>query len=134
MPIPDVERFEAYLKRFRPIAAGPLPSVRHRRAAQRWFVFAGWAATTVAFLVMTMLVVRPHRERAPSTHTTQTLTAVDQVKNLPPLTLGRANELLAHAQSFRAVIDRLAFQSQALPLAKGTHSALAILSKENIKL
>jgi hypothetical protein len=81
-----------------------------------------------------MLAIHPRREAAPSTQATQTLTGVEQVKDLRPLTLGSANELLAHAPSFRAATDRLAFQSQAIPLSKGTQSALAVLSKENIKL
>jgi hypothetical protein len=134
MPIPDDEQFEVYLKKFRPAAAEPLPKVRHRRAARCWFLFAGWALASAVVLVMTMIAMHRHPTVAPPTTAVQPLTSGDQVKNLPSLTLGRANEILGHAPSWRSLFDGLAFQSQAIPISKGSQSALEVLSKENIKL
>lgn len=134
MPIPDDERFEAYLKQFRPMAPKSLPSVRERSGVRRWFVFARWAVAIVALLVLAILVMHPRPEPAPSAHRTQASTRIEEVKNLRPLTLGNADELLAQSPSFKAAIDRLAFQPQTIPLSKGRQSALAVLSKENQKL
>ena len=134
MPNPDEERLEAYLRQFRPLAPEPLPDVRPGRVARRWPEIARWAAVAATIFVLTVLVFQTRRGKMPPTDATRIFKVAEGVKNPPALTLGRANELLAHAQSSRAAFDSLAFQSRALPLSKGTQSALAALSKENLKL
>jgi hypothetical protein len=51
-----------------------------------------------------------------------------------PLTMRSANAWLATAPSFKAAVDDLAFRSQTRPLPQGKQSAVAVLSKEKIRL
>ena len=60
--------------------------------------------------------------------------AVEQIANSEPLTLQRANALLARASSVEAALDGVAFSRQRSNLPQGSQSALATLSKEDIKL
>jgi hypothetical protein len=131
VPIPDDERFERYLRQFQPVAAEPLPLGKRARAIWRWWVFA-LPAAALAVLV-SVLAVFFHRRPAQSP-SAKNMVGIEQVTNAQPLTLGRANHLLAHAPSFKAALDGVAFQRQRSPLSGGTRSALATLSKEDIKL
>ena len=133
VPIPDDERFERYLRRFRPVAAEPLPIERRARAIWRWWVFALPAAATLALLVASVLGIH-FRRRSAQSPSAKNMVGIEQVTNTRPLTLGRASDLLAHAPSFKAALDGLAFQRQRSQLSEGTRSALASLSKEDIKL
>jgi hypothetical protein len=133
MPIPDDESFERYLRQFRPVAPEPLPIKRRGHAISRWWVFALPAAAAVAVLVASVLAIY-FRNRSTRSPGTKNLAAIEEVTNAEPLTRGRANDLLAHASSFKAAVDAVAFQRQRSQLSKGTRSALATLSKENIKL
>jgi hypothetical protein len=51
-----------------------------------------------------------------------------------PLTMRSANAWLATAPSFKAAVDDLAFRSQVSPVPQGKQSAVAVLSKEKIRL
>ncbi len=134
MPIPDNdEQFERYLKQFRPLIPESLPSEKHGGATRGPFAFAAWAATA-AVLLTAWLTMRPRPKPTPLPYETASLAAVEQLTNPQPLTIGSANALLARAASFKAAFDQLAFQPQATQLSKGTHSALAALSKENARL
>ncbi len=57
---------------------------------------------------------------------------------LPPptasLTMRRANNLLATAPSYKAVMNELAFPPKSSTISKDKQSALAVLGKEKIKL
>ena len=77
--------------------------------------------------------MHPRRKPTQSPDGAESLGRAEQLTNAQPLTVGRANTLLVHAPSFKAAVDLVAFQSQAAQLPKGTHSALALLSKENTK-
>ena len=57
-----------------------------------------------------------------------------QLAGSPSLTIGRANALLVHAPSLKEAFDDLSFQPQPASQPEGKQSALAALSKENIKL
>jgi len=131
MPIPDDERFESYLKQFRPTAAEPLPL--ERRGIRRGLVFTLAAAAALAILAASVLAIRLHRQPASSVGV-KNLANVVQLRNSQPLTLGYANELLTHARSFKAAIDGLPFQSERTQVPEGGQSALAALSKEETKL
>lgn len=135
MLIPDNdEQFERFLKQFRPLAPEPLSSRKHGGATRSPFVLAAWAAAVAAVLIAAWLSMHPRPNPTPSPEGTASLTRVEQLINPQPLTIGSANALLAHAPSFKAAVDQVGFQSQATQLSKGTHSALAALSKENTKL
>jgi len=133
VPIPDDERFERYLRQFRPVAPEPLPIERCGRAMWRWRSFALPAAAALAIVVAFVLASHVRRRPAQSS-TAENMAGLEHVANAQPLTLGRANDLLAHAPSFKAALDGVAFQRQCSQLSKGTRSALATLSKEDIKL
>ncbi len=128
----DDEKFESFLKQFRPREPEPLQTKKHGRAIRRPFVFAAWA-TVAASIVAAVLTIqfRPKPTHPPDT---ENLTGVEQLSNQQPLTIGSANALLAQAPSVQAAVDALAFHSQTTRLSKGKHSALGVLSKENIKL
>jgi hypothetical protein len=53
---------------------------------------------------------------------------------LKPFTMRSANAWLATSPSFKAAVDELAFRSPASPVPQGKQSAVAVLSKEKIKL
>jgi len=133
-PLNDDEQFETYLKQFHPLAPEPLPGEKPERAPRRKFVFAAWGVAAAAAIIAAVLMMRPRPEPPRSPDSPANMANVNQFSNSQPLTLGDANALLAHAPSAKAAIDQLAFPSPTTQLTKGTQSALAVLSKENIKL
>lgn len=52
----------------------------------------------------------------------------------PPLTLKAANSLLANSPSFESAVEAMAFYPHTAVLPKGSHSAVAVLREEKIKL
>ena len=134
MPTPEDERFERYLKQFRPLAPETLQIEKHERATRLPFVFAKWTTVAAAMLIAAVLTNQSRLKPTHSPSGTGNPATVELLTSSQPLTIGSANALLAHAPSVKAAVDQLAFQSQATPLSKGTQSALAVLSKENIKL
>jgi hypothetical protein len=133
VPTPDDERFEVYLKQFRPLVPDPMPTEGRRQASRRSFVLRAWIAAVAAILIVgaISLHIRSNRVAAPNTASEA---ASPKVVRLQPLTMRSANALLATAPSFKAVVDDLAFRSESLTLPKGKQSALAVLGKEKIKL
>jgi len=128
VPIPDDERFERYLKQFRPAAAEPLLGQQGRTVPRRW-VFAFAAAAALAVLAASVVAIRLHRRPASSAGA-ESAAGVQQLTSVPPLTLGRANDLLIHAPSFKSAIDQLPFQPERRQVPEGAQSALAVLSQE----
>ena len=135
MPIPDDERFERYLREFKPVAADPLLLERRKPLIWRSWVFA-FSATALIALVALLFMARLRRQPAgaPSARRTAQPAALHELANSQPLTLQRANDLLTHASSFKAALDGVAFHRQRTNLPQGSESALANLSKEDIKL
>ena len=129
MPIPDDDPFERYLKQFRPIAADPLP-VPSRRPVRFW-VWALAATAALALIVTAVLAIHFHRKPARPV-VAQRPPAVEQLTRSEPLTVRRANDLLARASSFEAAMDDLAFPSEQIPIPPGSESALETLGKENL--
>lgn len=136
MPTPDDERFKQYLSEFKPVPGDPLPIERRAPAIWRSWVFALPAAAALAVLVAVLFAVHLHRKPAGPAivKSAANPTAIEQLSNSQPLTLQRANDLLAHASSFKAALDNVAFQRQRGDLPKGSKSALSTLSREDLKL
>jgi hypothetical protein len=129
----DDEQFEQYLKQFRPSAAEPLPIELHSHGKRPWW-FAAWAAAAAAVAVAAVLTLRVIPAYSRPHDGTPKAVEVNRIANTQPLTLRGANDLLAHSSSVDAAIDQVAFKSQITELPKGEQSALAVLSKEKIKL
>ena len=134
MPTLDDERFEAHLRRFRPLAPEPLPTVGASRRARRTFVLGAWATAAVAILVVGALTLHIRTNRARVTETIGNVGNPGHLMEDQPLTMRSANALMAKAPSFKAMVDEMAFGSQDIPLPKGKRSAVALLGKEKIKL
>jgi hypothetical protein len=134
VPTPDDERFEAYLRQFRPLLPDPLPAVEPNHGARRKFVLRAWAATAVVILVLGALTFHIRTNRARVAETIGNVRTPGQLQDSQPLTMRSANALMAKAASFKAMVDGMAFRSQAVPLPKGKRSAVAELAKEKIKL
>jgi hypothetical protein len=135
MSLPDEtdEKFDRYLKQFRPLAPEPLPRKRQARMNNRRFVVAAGIAAAAALVVVSLTV---HLRRNPI-HSPVGAGPTDdarQAADSRSLTIGRANALLARSPSFKTAIDRIAFQSPAIQMQDDSHSALARLSKEKTKL
>ncbi len=131
MPIPEDERFESYLKRFRPVAPESLEIEQRGRATRRNWVFPARAAAVAIVLVAAVLLM-PHRSnRMPSPALKIKGAAVEQLSVQQSLTLGSANALLARAPSVKAAVDQMVFQVPVHQVEKNKQSALAVLSKEN---
>jgi len=64
VPTLDDDRFEAYLKQFRPCVPEPLPGVEPRQRARRMFILGAWAAAAVVVLVLGALTLHIHTNRA----------------------------------------------------------------------
>jgi hypothetical protein len=133
MPVPDNERFEHYLRQFRPIAAEPLPLPRPRTITRRWHWFAFAAAATTVLLVTTIVLFKTRSNPAPS-HNAPIAKYAEQLVNAPRLTSRSTSGDLEHARTFEDALDSIAFTRQRISLAKGTQSALAALGKEDFKL
>jgi len=141
VPTLDDERFEAYLKQFRPLVPESLPAVEAGHRARRRIVIGAWAAAAaivVLALVMGALGLNigtnRHTNRAPVIETTGNVASTERLQDSQPLTMRSANALMAKAPSLKVMVDDMAFRSQTIPLPKGKRSAVAVLSEEKIKL
>jgi hypothetical protein len=129
----DDERFENFLKQFRPRAPRPLTVEKPVLISRRPFTFLAWAAAAV-LLVGALLVIDRHTGQIHLHDTAANPAAVDGPIDFGPLTVRSANALLARMPDDRAALNDLAFHSQTIPLSNGRQSALAVLSEEKIKL
>jgi len=130
----DDEKFEKFLRQFRPRKPEPLPVEKQERASGRRLVFGAWAAAAAAVLIATVLVMRPGSGPTQSQPGSEAVASSEHLTTPRPLTIGSANALLAQKPSVKAVVDEMAFGSQSTQPSKGMQSALAVLGKENIKL
>jgi hypothetical protein len=132
MQDPDDERFETYLKQFRPLMPDEFPVNEMKPAPRPHLVPVIWAVggvVAMAILGVATVQVLNHRVTRESNHS-------PKVKLLAPtpLTMRRANALLATAPSYKAVMNGLAFPLKSSTVPKDKQSALAVLGKEKIKL
>jgi len=130
VPNPDDERFEIYLKQFRPAMPDALPVSGIRPVPRRHLVLAIWAVGVVAMVILGVAGLRilNHRIAVDSNRSG----SVEWVG--PPLTMHDANALLAKAPSYRVLMNDLAFRPNSSTLSKNKQSAFAVLGKEKIKL
>lgn len=135
MPDPnDDEQFKAYLRRFQPLAAKPLQLEKVGQVRRPSRALAECAAAAAAILITAVFAWHSWPRRAHAIPTTTTMERIDPLANTEPLTIRRADALLATAPSFMAAIDAMAQQPKATPLPKDKRSALAVLSEEKNKL
>jgi hypothetical protein len=131
---PDDEQFEVYLKRFHPIAPEPVPTLRVGYASRRSLSLGTWLAAVAAILAIGTVILHIRSNRAVVPSTARDGAFAERHAPLEPLTIRSANAWLATAPSFKAAVDDLAFRSQISPLPQGKQSAVAVLSKEKIRL
>ena len=138
MPTPDLDderddRFEVYLKQFRPFAPESLPVERVSRVPRRSFALAAGAVIAAVILIASVLASHSRTGRSHSSDASENLAGGERLIDHQPLTIGSANDLLAHAPSVEAALDRVPFHPPSTPLPKGKQSALAVLSEDNEK-
>ena len=133
MQTPD-EQFEVYLKRFHPIAPEPAPTIRFGHASRRSLSVGARIAAVAAVLVIGTVVLHIHSSRVVVPNTARDVAFAERHAPAGPLTIQSANDWLSKAPSFKAAVDGLAFRSQIGPLPQGKQSAIAVLSKERIRL
>ena len=133
MRTPDDEQFEGYLKRFQPIDPEPMPTINWVGSSRRTPSLGRWLAAVAAMLVLGVVVLHFRGNRVVVPNRSSAAFAA-RLALSEPLTLQRANALLATAPSFKAAVDGLAFRSQTSPLLQGKQSAVAVLSEEKIRL
>jgi hypothetical protein len=131
---PDDEPFEAYLKRFHPIAPEPVPAIKFGYASRRSLSLGAWIAAVAAVFVIGTVILRVHSHRVVVSNTAHDIAFADRHAPAEPLTMRSANDWLSTAPSFKAAVDGLAFRSQTRPFPQGKQSAVAVLSKEKIRL
>lgn len=126
MLIPDDgERFESYLKQFRPVDAEPLAQKSPRRAKLRSFALFAAVAAVLVILVPAAAFWYRHGRFTPPTP------EAAPVK----VTLGQAELALAQDSSFDEALDRLERTSKPQRKSKpGNHvqSALQVLGREKL--
>lgn len=132
MPIPDDERFETYLKQFRPLLPDALPIKNRERALPRNWVFGIWSAGAAALIILGLIGFRVVPSRVPARPGNPQPAIL--TSPMRPLTMRDANSLLATAPSYKAVLDEMAFHPQSSTVPKDKQSAVAVLSKEKITL
>lgn len=135
MQTPDDEQFEAYLKRFRPIAPAPVPILSVGHSSRRSPSLGIWLAAVAAILVIGAVIFHIRGSRIVVSNTgSDAVVAGPRSAPSEPLTMRSANAWLATAPSFKAAVDDLAFRSQTSPFSQGKQSAVLVLSKEKIRL
>jgi hypothetical protein len=131
---PDDEQFEAYLKRFHPIAPESVPALRVGYASRRSVSLGSWLAAVAAIAVVCAVILHIRSNRVVVPNAAHDVAFAERHAPAGPLTMRSANAWLATAPSFKAAVDGLAFRSQTSPLPQGKQSAVAVLSKEKIRL
>lgn len=131
MPIRDDEQFEKYLKQFSPVEPEPLTVKEQLKVRRRPVVFTAWAAAA-AIVIALMVSALLHRHAPLVKKAGPSMPPVEEFNNPQPLTIARADALLAKAPSFKAAVDEMAFRPESKPISAGRYSALALLSKEEV--
>ena len=130
MSTPDDERFETYLKQFRPLVPDALPIHKREHALPRFWGFGIWSAVTVAVIILGVISFRMILNRVGPRNPE----SVSVNAPMRPLTMRNANTLLATAPSYKVALDEMAFHRQRSTVPKDKQSAVEVLAKEKIKL
>jgi hypothetical protein len=131
---PDDEQFEDYLRQFHPIAPEPVPTLSVSHSSRRSARLGIWLAAAAAVLVIGAVILHIRSSRIVVSNKASDAAVAERHGPSEPLTMRSANAWLATAPSFKAAVDDLAFRSQTSPLPQGKQSAVAVLSKEKIRL
>lgn len=131
MPTLDDDRFEAYLRKFRPIVPDALPLKANKQKSWRRLLLRSAVAAAVAVILG---VVGLHVADNRVTEKPSNSASPEAASRKRPLTMQEANELLARAPSYKSAMDNLVFRSQGSVISNDKQSALAVLGKEKIKL
>jgi uncharacterized protein (DUF849 family) len=129
--IHDDEQLEVYLKRFHPIAPEPVLRIGH--SSRRSLPLLSSLAAVAAVLVAGAAILHVH-SRVVVPNTARNVASAERHAPSEPLTMRSANAWLATAPSFKSAVDGLAFRPESSPLPQGKQSAVAVLSKEKIRL
>jgi hypothetical protein len=129
VPTPDDEQFETYLKQFRPLLPDALPTTTRERALPRSWTFAILGAGVAAVLILGVIGIRMIPSRVSGNPQ-----PVSVASPMQPLTMRDANSLLATAPSYKTVLNEMAFHPRPSTVPNDQQSAVAVLSKEKIKL
>lgn len=127
MQNPDDDRFETYLKEFRPLPLPPLTLGTQVKSKRRSAAAMAWALSAAAVVLIGVLLLWLSPRHSGITKTKLPQAAADVREG--PLTLGAANQLLVKSPSFAAAFESLDSESFSIP--KGKESALAVLRQEN---
>ena len=134
MRTPDDEQFEGYLKRFQPIAPEPVPAISVGGSFWRSTSLGTWLAAVAVILLLGAVVLHVRSNRAVVPNTSSDAAFAGRRALSEPLTMQSANAWLAKAPSFKAAVDGLAFRPPTSPVQQDRQSAVAVLSKEKIRL
>ncbi|HET8825721.1 MAG TPA: hypothetical protein VFM77_11375 [Terriglobales bacterium] len=132
MPTPDDERFETYLRQFRPLAPDALPAKERERTLPRYWLFGIWSAGAAALIILGLIGFRVIPSRVPGQPGNPQPVSV--TSTMRPLTMRDANSVLTTAPSYKSALDEMAFHPQRSTVPKDQQSAVAVLSKEKIRL
>lgn len=124
----DDDKFEVYLKQFRPRAPEPLPVMTRGRHARRALAVGSWAA---AIVLTGVLLATSRTAKPPHSPARAGDRAAFRAADFQPLTIRTANELLDRAPSLQAAMNELLLDSEEKTIPK-SQSAFAALSKENV--
>jgi hypothetical protein len=130
---PDDEQFKVYLKRFHPIAPQPVPILSVGHSSWRSLSLGSWLAAVAAVIVVGAAILHVHN-KVVVPNTARNVASAERNAPPEPLTMRSANAWLATAPSFKSAVDGLAFRPESSPLPQGKQSAVAVLSKEKIRL
>lgn len=123
----DDDKFEVYLKQFRPRAPESLPGVTPGRHARRALALGSWA---VAIVLTGVLIATSWTAKLSHSSARPGFRTASQGEDFHPLTIRTGNELLARAPSLKAAMDELMLHSGETKVPK-SQSAFAALSEEN---
>jgi hypothetical protein len=133
VPMLDDERFEKYLKQFRPIMPDALSLRQEGQGSwRRLSPLRKWALGVAAIVIIGTVAAYIGKGRV--AHKVDNPASLEAVVPMQPLTMRDANALLSTAPSYKAAVDSLAFRSQGAMIPKDKQSAFAVLAKEKIKL
>jgi hypothetical protein len=131
---PDDEQFEAYLRRFQPIVPEPVPTISVEPSSRRSLSLRAWLAIAAAIILIGVVALQFGANQVVVPSTSSGSAFAGRVAPSEPLTMQSANAWLATAPSFKAAVDSLAFGPQNSMVPQGKQSAIAVLSKEKIRL
>lgn len=128
MSMLEDDRFESYLRNFRPLPPSPRPRRRARGDVRRFVISLSAAAGILIAALLGFHFRARHRQLS------RTSEAVLKANSMPiagPLTTEGANAALLRNSSVKAALDQMAFSLRSNPPSGGQVSALELLGERN---